>query len=68
LTQLALELRQLGDLTRLDELVQPRLDPRTDPAQLARPASPHELRDRERRDADRLGGAAVGAAHVRVRL
>ena len=66
--ELALELRQLGDLARLDELAQPRLDPRADPAQLARPPGPHELGDRERRAADRLGGAAVGAGRVRVRL
>ena len=30
--------RQLGDLAGLDELAQPRLDPRPDPAQLAHPA------------------------------
>ena len=66
--ELALELCQLGDLARLDELAQPRLDPRADPAQLAHPPRPHQLRDRDRRAADRLGGAAVGAGRVRVRL
>ena len=33
--ELALELRQLGDLARLHELAQPRLDPGADSAQLA---------------------------------
>ena len=66
--ELALELRQLGDLARLDELAQPRLDPRADPAQLAHPPGPHQLGDRHRRAADRLGGAAVGARRVRVRV
>jgi hypothetical protein len=33
--ELALELRQLRDLTRLDELAQPTLDPRPDPMQLS---------------------------------
>ena len=43
--QLALELRQLGDVARLHELAQPRLDPRADAAQLAHPTRPHELGD-----------------------
>ena len=46
--ELALELRELGDLPRLDQLAQPRLDPRADPAQLAHPAGPHQLGDRAR--------------------
>ena len=66
--ELALELRQLGDLAGLDELAQPRLDPRADPAQLAHPPGPHELGDGDRRGADRLGGAAVGAGRVGVRV
>ena len=56
--ELALELRQLRDLARLDELAQPRLDPRPDPAQLAHPARAHELGDRDGRAADRLGRRA----------
>ena len=56
---------QLGDLARLDELAQPRLDPRADPAQLADAALPHELRDRRGRRADQLGRAPVGARGVR---
>ena len=43
--ELALELGQLLDLARLDELAQPRLDPRADPAQLAHPPVAHELGD-----------------------
>ncbi len=64
--ELALELRQLGDVARLDELPQPGLDPRPDPAQLTRPPGPHQLRDGHRRAADRLGGAAIRAHRVRV--
>jgi hypothetical protein len=66
--ELTLELRQLGDPARLDELAQARLDPRADPAQLARAAGPHQLRDREPGTTDGLGRATVGASHVRVRL
>ena len=40
--ELALELGQLGDLPRLDELAQPRLDPGPDPAQLPHPPRAHE--------------------------
>ena len=47
--QLALELRQLRDTARLDELPQPRLDPRPDPAQLAHPPGADELRHPGRR-------------------
>src|SRR4029453_9633318 len=56
---LALQLRQLGDRARLDALAQPRLDPRSDPAQVARPPCPHQRRDREWRIADGVGGAAI---------
>ena len=66
--ELALELRELGDLARLDELAQPRLDAPADPAQLAHAARPHELGHRDRRPTDRLGGAPVRPRRVGVRL
>ena len=62
---LALELLQLCDLARLDELLQPPLDPRADPAQFADAALPNELRDRRRRRADQVGRAPVGPRRVR---
>ena len=46
--RLRLQLVQLGDPSRLDELAQPRLDPRPDPAQLAHATLAHE-RSRRRR-------------------
>ncbi len=49
--ELALELRLLGDLARLDQLAKPLLDPGTDSAQLARSPRPHQVRDRQRRAA-----------------
>jgi len=66
--ELTLQLRQLGDGARLDELAQPRLDPGADPAELAGPPRAHELSDRDRRATDRVGGATIGARRVRVRL
>src|SRR5256885_4853789 len=54
--ELTLELGQLGDGARLDELAQPRFDPRADPAQLAHMPRAHQLADRQHRAADRLGG------------
>ena len=66
--ELALELGQLGDRARLDELAQLRLDARPDPAQLPDPPGAHEVRDRQRRAADRVGGAPVRAGAVRVRF
>ena len=66
--ELALELRELGDLAGLHELPQPGLDPRADAAQLAHPPGLHQPGDRDRRAADRLGRAAIGARHVRVRV
>src|SRR5919202_3101104 len=55
--ELALELRELLDVARLDQLAQPPLDAGADPAQLARPPGPYELRDRCRRRADHLRGS-----------
>ena len=47
---------------------QTRFDAGADPAQLTRAARAHELGHRDRRGADRLSSAAVGASGVRVRL
>jgi hypothetical protein len=66
--QLALELGQLGDVAGLDQLAQPRLDARPDPPQPPDLPGPHEVRDRDRRRADRLRRPAVRARGVRVRL
>ena len=67
-SELALELLELGDLARLDELAQPRLDPGADSAQPPHVAPAHELGDGQRRLPDRLGRAPVRAGRVRVRL
>jgi hypothetical protein len=61
---LALELVELGDAARLDELAQSSRDPRADPAQLLDAAGRDELGDRRLRLADRLGRAAVRARRV----
>jgi hypothetical protein len=45
--ELALELREPGDLAGLHELPQPARDPRADPAQLAHPPGPHQPGDNE---------------------
>ena len=66
--ELPLELGELGDRARLDELTQLRLDARPDPAQLPDPPRAHEVRDGRRRAPDRLGGAPVRAGAVRVRF
>jgi hypothetical protein len=66
--QLALELLELGYPARLDQLEQPRLDARTDPAQLANATRPDQLRDWDRRAANRLGGAPVGPRGVGIRV
>jgi hypothetical protein len=66
--ELALELRELGDVAGLDELAQPPLDARSDPAQLAHAPRADEPLDGDRRAADRLGGPAVGARRVGVRV
>ena len=63
---LALELLQLGDLAGLDQLDQPPLDPRPDPAQLAGAALAHELGDRRRGRPDQVGRAAVRPRCVRA--
>ena len=64
--ELPLELGELGDRARLDQLAQLRLDARPDPAQLPDPPRAHEVRDRRRRAPDRLGGAPVRAGAVGV--
>ena len=67
--ELALELGQLGDRARLDELAQPA--PRCSrpmPAQLPDPPGAHEVGDGGRRAADGLRRPPVGARAVRVRL
>ena len=58
---LALQLVELGDPPRLEELAEPRLDPRADAAQLADATGLHELGDRRLRLADQLGSPPVGA-------
>lgn len=58
---LPLELGELGDAARLDELAQALLDGRPDPAQLARAAASDELLDGSRSRADQIRRAAVGA-------
>ena len=66
--QLALELGELRDVAGLDQLAQPRLDARADPAQLPHPPGGDEPRDRDRRIADHVGRAAVRADRVGVGL
>src|SRR5204862_4122591 len=61
---LPLELAQLGDLARLDELSKPRLDAGSDPAQLPHPSRADELRHGRLRRADELRRAPVGASAV----
>jgi hypothetical protein len=61
---LALELLELGDASRLDELAQARGDAGPDPAQLLDPAGGDELGDRRLRLANRLGGAAICTRRV----
>ena len=64
---LALQLVELCDPPRLDQLLQPRLDPRPDPAQLAHAPRPDEIGDRRLRLADHLGRAPVRPRRVGVR-
>ncbi len=64
---LALELVELRDRARLDQLAEACGDARPDPAELLHPSRAHELADRRPRLADRLGSAAVGARRVAAR-
>src|SRR5205807_727778 len=64
--ELPLEFRKLRDLSGVDELAEPAFDTGPDPPQLAHAAGPNELGDRQRRTANRLRRAAVGAGRVRV--
>ena len=64
---LALQLVQLREPPRLDELPQPRLDSRPDPAQLAHPTGADELGNRRGRLADRFRRTPVRARRVRAR-
>src|SRR5206468_3997818 len=59
-----LELLEPGEASRLDELLQPPLDPRPDPAQLAHPTRADELGHRRTRLAHELGGPPVRAHRV----
>src|SRR5205807_9677230 len=61
---LALELFELAEPPGGDELLEAPLDARTDPAQLACAAGPHQLCDRGTRLADQLGRAPVCARRV----
>ena len=61
---LRLELARVRDLSRLDELAQPRLEPRPDTAKLAHSAAADELGDRRRERPDHLCGTAVRANDV----
>ena len=61
---LALELVQLRDRPRLDELLQPRLDARPDAAELTRAALANELRDGRGSRTDQLRRPAVRTGRV----
>ena len=65
--RLALELPQLRDLARLDQLDEARFDPRPDPAELAYPSRPHERLDRSLRRPDELSRAAICPRRVEAR-
>ena len=62
-----LQLLELGDRARLDELAQASLDRAADPAQFAHASRPHELGDVGRRRADEIGRPPVRANAVRAR-
>src|SRR5207237_9547028 len=63
-SHLTLQLVELCDPSRLDQLTEARGDPRTDPAQLLHPPGGDELADRRLRLANRFRGAAVRARRV----
>jgi hypothetical protein len=65
--RLRLELVELRDPARLDELPQARLDPGADPRQLAGAPCRHERGHVGGRGADQLGGATVRAHGVVAR-
>src|SRR5262249_36193776 len=65
--QLALELVELRDPAGLDELLESRRDPGSDPAKLTDAPGADELVDGDRRLAHGLGRAAVGPRGVRAR-
>jgi hypothetical protein len=64
---LLLQLVELGDRPRADELGQARSDPRTDAAQLLDATGGDEVGDRRFGLADRLRRAAVGPRRVEAR-
>ena len=65
--RLRFELPQLCQLARLDELPQPRLDPRADTGELADSPGADERCDVCRRGTDQIGGTTVGAHRVTAR-
>jgi hypothetical protein len=64
----ALELPKLADVAGRDELAKPGLDAGADPAQLAHPAGPNELRHRDVQPPDQLCGPPERAHAERPRL
>src|SRR5580765_2922314 len=64
---LGLQLVDLGQAARLDQLLQPCLDRWPDASQLPHPPLPDELGDRGRRRADQLGSTPVRAHAVATR-
>ena len=65
---LALQLIELGDASRSDELGEAPLDAGSDAVQLAHTPGSDELRDRRSRLADQVGRAPVGADGVAARV
>ena len=64
--ELTLELGELGDLSRLQQLAQASLDPRTDAFEHAPATACDELLHRRRAAPDRVRRPAVGADRVRI--